>query len=74
MNSSSSLLPPVPQDPARSAGFHPSGAVLAVGTMTGRSASVTILKLNANITITTGKLLCNMTANVFLKAATHVKL
>lgn len=25
------------QDPGRSAGFHPSGAVLAVGTMTGRS-------------------------------------
>ena len=27
------------QDPGRSAGFHPSGGVLAVGTMTGRSAS-----------------------------------
>nr|KAF6272648.1 EMAP like 2 [Myotis myotis] len=26
------------QDPARSAGFHPSGSVLAVGTVTGRSA------------------------------------
>ena len=29
-----SSLPP--QDPARSAGFHPSGSVLAVGTVTGR--------------------------------------
>lgn len=28
--------PLVLQDPGRSAGFHPSGAVLAVGTMTGR--------------------------------------
>lgn len=33
-SSSVSSLPP--QDPARSAGFHPSGSVLAVGTVTGR--------------------------------------
>lgn len=32
--SAGSSLPP--QDPARSAGFHPSGSVLAVGTVTGR--------------------------------------
>lgn len=32
--SPASSLPP--QDPARSAGFHPSGSVLAVGTVTGR--------------------------------------
>lgn len=33
------LSPPLFQDPARSVGFHPSGAVVAVGTMTGRSVS-----------------------------------
>lgn len=39
------LLPFVLQDQGRSVGFHPSGAVLAVGTMTGRSVSQLLFRI-----------------------------
>ena len=58
--SSSSLLPLVLQDPGRSAGFHPSGAVLAVGTMTGRSVNSVKHRLY------------KMTTNVYFKSSNHV--